>query len=61
VRLPTNRPNLAHIFSLTVSTFFLWPFLDLGKSYLELIVSSAITYAIVAGLKGKNMPWIAFL
>lgn len=61
VRIPTSRPNLAHIFSLVTSTIFLWPLLGLGKGLLELLGMSIVTYIIVASVRGPNMPWIAFL
>ncbi|WOO80133.1 Lysophospholipid acyltransferase [Vanrija pseudolonga] len=61
VRLPASRPNLAHLFSLVVSTFFLWPFLGLGRGYLHLLISSAVTYVVVASVRSKHMPWIVFV
>lgn len=61
VRLPASRPNLAHLFSLVVTTFFLWPFLSLGRGYLHLLISSAVTYVVVASVRSRHMPWIVFV
>jgi lysophospholipid acyltransferase len=60
VRLPTSRPNLAHIFSIVVSTIVLVPLLGLGTGLLHLLFSSVGTYVIAGTVKSKQMPWIAF-
>ncbi|BEI86596.1 hypothetical protein CcaverHIS002_0608830 [Cutaneotrichosporon cavernicola] len=60
VRIPANRPNVAHWFSIITSTIFLWPLLGLGQGLLELLFMSVVTYLIVASVRGPNMPWIAF-
>lgn len=61
IRIPANHPNWAHIFSLTVSTIFFGPLLGLWRGYLELIAVSMVVYLIVAVVKSRNMPWIAFM
>ncbi|WVF71254.1 hypothetical protein IAT40_006056 [Kwoniella sp. CBS 6097] len=60
VRLPPSKPYIAHIFSIVVSTFVIWPLLGLGGGLLHLLFSIAGTYVIASTQRGKNMPWIAF-
>ncbi|WWD17220.1 hypothetical protein CI109_101658 [Kwoniella shandongensis] len=60
IRLPPSRPNIAHLFSVIVSTIFLVPLLGLGGGMLHLLFSIAGTYLIVVTMKGPNMPWVAF-
>ncbi|KAK8864477.1 hypothetical protein IAR55_001727 [Kwoniella newhampshirensis] len=60
IRLPPSRPNLAHLFSIVVSTIFLVPLLDLGGGMLHLLFSICGTYMIVVTMKGRRMPWVAF-
>lgn len=60
VRLPSAHPNVAHLFSITISTIFLVLLLGLGGGMLHMLFSSLGTYAIVNGMKGKNMPWVVF-
>ncbi|OCF33053.1 lysophospholipid acyltransferase [Kwoniella heveanensis CBS 569] len=60
VRLPPSKPYIAHIFSIVVSTFVLWPLLGLGTGLLHLLLSITGTYVIASTQRGKNMPWIAF-
>jgi lysophospholipid acyltransferase len=61
VRLPHSRPNLSHLFSIAVTSFFLVPLLnDLG-GMLHLLFSCAVTYGIVVGSKSPNMPWVVFV
>ncbi|WVQ99616.1 hypothetical protein IAU59_006753 [Kwoniella sp. CBS 9459] len=60
VRLPPSKPYVAHLFSIVVSTFVIWPLLGLGGGLLHLLFSIAGTYVIASTQKSKNMPWIAF-
>lgn len=60
VRLPSAHPNVAHLFSIAISTVFLVPLLGLGGGMLHMLFSSLGTYAIVNGMKDKNMPWVVF-
>ncbi|WVQ79951.1 hypothetical protein IAT38_002052 [Cryptococcus sp. DSM 104549] len=60
VRLPPSRPNLAHIFSIAISTFFLVPLLGMGDGMLHLLLSCLATYAISVSMRGPNMPWVVF-
>lgn len=61
VRLPHDKPNIAHAFSLAVSTFFLWPLLGMGRGLLHLLFSCGVTYLIVVFNRSPNMPWMVFL
>ena len=60
-RLPAKRYNVAHIFSIAVSTVFLVPVLGLGNGLLHLLFSCVGTYMIVVILRGPVMPWTAFM
>ncbi|RXK37066.1 lysophospholipid acyltransferase [Tremella mesenterica] len=60
VRIPPDRPNLAHIFSLVISLFFYVPLLNLGRGLAHLLFSCAGTYALVVGSRSANMPWMVF-
>ena len=61
IRLPSSYPNLAHLFSIIVSTTFLVPLLGLTTGMLHLLFSCIGVYIIVLSLRGPNMPWIAFM
>ncbi|XAO23955.1 hypothetical protein I312_102744 [Cryptococcus bacillisporus CA1280] len=60
VRLPSAHPNVAHLFSIAISTVFLAPLLGLGEGMLHMLFSSLGTYVIVNSMRGKSMPWVVF-
>lgn len=60
VRLPHNRPNLSHLFSIGVTTFFLVPLLNDFGGMMHLLFSCVITYGIVVSSRSSNMPWVVF-
>ncbi|ORY32801.1 MBOAT, membrane-bound O-acyltransferase family-domain-containing protein [Naematelia encephala] len=61
VRIPPNRPNLAHLFSLVIAAIYLVPLLGLGTGLIHLLISCFGTYVIVVSLRSANMPWVVFV
>lgn len=59
-RIPKSKPNLAHLYNIGVSVFFIWPFLGMGRGMLHLLFDIGVTYGLVVGSRDKKMPWVIF-
>ncbi|EMD40473.1 hypothetical protein CERSUDRAFT_111072 [Gelatoporia subvermispora B] len=60
VRIPTSRPNLRHLFNLSVTLFYLVPVLNLWFGFLQLLGDVVATYFVAQKVKNHYMPWIVF-
>lgn len=61
VRVPYTNTTLRHLFSITVSLFFLLVVFHLNNGVAQLVAESAFTYVIAYSVKGRAMPWIVFV
>jgi lysophospholipid acyltransferase len=59
-RIPPTRPNLAHLYSIVISVFFIWPLLGMGAGLGHLLLDCAMTYGVVVIGRGRWMPWAVF-
>jgi lysophospholipid acyltransferase len=59
-RIPRTSPNLAHLYNIAVSVFFIWPFLGMRTGMAHLMLDIGVTYGLVVGSRNKRMPWIVF-
>jgi lysophospholipid acyltransferase len=59
-RIPSSRPNLAHLYSLAISAFYLGPWLGFGAAVWHLLADCGVAYAAVAVGRGRMVPWGVF-
>ena len=59
-RIPPTRPNIAHLYSIIISVFFVLHFLGMGAGLGHLLVDCTVTYAVVIAGRGSKMPWVVF-
>lgn len=59
-RIPAAQYNLAHLFSIAVTLFFMIPLLGVGSGLIHLLVDIGVTYGIVVSRRGPDMPWMVF-
>jgi lysophospholipid acyltransferase len=60
-KLPRSQPWLRHLFNIGVSSFYLLGVFHLYWGWLQLVVSSMVTYVIAKYYKGNSMPWVVFV
>ncbi|CCM03379.1 uncharacterized protein FIBRA_05509 [Fibroporia radiculosa] len=60
VRIPVSRPNLRHLFSISVTSFYLLGILNIPFAYFQLLGDILATYFIAGNVKSPRMPWIVF-
>ena len=60
VRIPYANASLRHLFSITISLFFLLGVFHLNNGVAQLVASSAFTYVVAYSVKSSAMPWIVF-
>ncbi|KAH9947320.1 MBOAT, membrane-bound O-acyltransferase family-domain-containing protein [Amylocystis lapponica] len=60
IRIPSSRPDLKHIFNISVTLTYLVAILNLWSGFLQLLAGVLATYYVAANVKGPNMPWIVF-
>ncbi|KAG9014403.1 lysophospholipid acyltransferase [Tulasnella sp. 427] len=60
VRIPKNQPAVKHLFSISVTLFFLWGMLKLWLGSLNIFGSALFTYFMAGNVRGRQMPWIVF-
>lgn len=59
-RIPATRPNIAHLYSIFISVFYIWPLLGMGAGLGHLLLDCTVTYGLVVAGRGSKMPWIVF-
>lgn len=60
VRIPSERPDLKHAFSIAISILFFFPILKIYSAYAQLIASVLGTYYLAKLNHSSRMPWIVF-
>ncbi|TFK28619.1 MBOAT-domain-containing protein [Coprinopsis marcescibilis] len=60
VRVPSSKPGLRHLFSVTVAVLYFFPILKIYAAFFQLLGSILATYFIAKYDKSSRMPWIVF-
>uniref|UniRef100_A0A0W0G4C7 Mboat family protein n=1 Tax=Moniliophthora roreri TaxID=221103 RepID=A0A0W0G4C7_MONRR len=71
VRIPASQPHLRHLFSISVSLFYMGPMLNMWSGLAQLLVDVFVTYIVGRGIwvkgggekgaeKGKAAVWAVF-
>ena len=59
VRVPTV--GLKHVFSISVTLFYLLGMLNMFNALLQLLLDILVTYYLAKGMTDKRMPWLVFM
>ena len=59
VRLPSVW--LKHVFSISVTLFYLLGVLNIPGAFLQLLLDILVTYYLTKGMTDKRMPWLVFM
>ncbi|TDL29602.1 MBOAT-domain-containing protein [Rickenella mellea] len=60
IRMPSSQPAFKHLFSISVTIFYLLGVFSLWNGFFQLLGSILATYFIAANVRGPSMPWIVF-
>ncbi|KXN91169.1 Lysophospholipid acyltransferase [Leucoagaricus sp. SymC.cos] len=60
VRVPSSKPALRHLFSISVAVLFFFPVLKIYSAFFQLLASILATYYIAKYDTSKKMPWRVF-
>ncbi|KAJ7229069.1 endoplasmic reticulum protein [Mycena pura] len=60
IRIPSNRPELKHLFSTAITLLFFFPVLRLYSAFFQLLGGSLATYYLAQYVHGPTMPWLVF-
>ncbi|KAJ7590774.1 endoplasmic reticulum protein [Mycena floridula] len=61
VRVPSSKPNLRHLFNVSVTLLFFFPILKLYSAFFQLLASVIVTYLLAKYDHSPGMPWKVFV
>lgn len=53
--------GLKHVFSVSVTLFYLLGMLNMFNAFLQLSLDIIVTYYLAKGMTDKRMPWLVFM